>query len=141
MRFTLIASLILAALVAGCGSPIHSVHTQSAEVLTRAREQQLLAEDPNLAKLDHWERRDVLNEELEIPELRAYSREAEANTRIAALLTKNPAQMTAEEFQMYLLMEQISIAKQHAENHRSWQKFDVLFRVCPTYATRFRGGG
>ena len=74
-----------------------------------------------------------------------YSRELEQKTeellvekRIEALRKKKPSEMTEEEFQTYLLIQQKSLLErqnslieQHTKRVRKWQIFDVVYRIVP----------
>jgi len=72
-----------------------------------------------------------------------YSQESEQ--RIEALRQKKPGEMTEEEFQTYLLIQQKSLIErqnslieqqnflieQHANGVQKWQTFDVVYRITP----------
>lgn len=65
-----------------------------------------------------------------------YSREAEQ--RVKALRKKKPSEMTEEEFQTYLLVQQNSLMERqnsliekHTNRVRKWQIFDVAYRIVP----------
>ena len=87
---------------------------------------------PKLPELKLPERK--LLDSLQIKE--DYSREAEQ--RVKALRQKKPSEMTEEEFQTYLLIQQNSLIErqnslieQHTNRVRRWQIFDVVYRIVP----------
>lgn len=133
-----------ALIVIGCGAPIRSIHQTLAAEETEVqierefekRKQQLEEEKGralNLSEADQLKK----EQELALEKIQAETNQkisgyhAETNQMIKELLKKKPSEMTPEEFQTYLLIEQKHIAEQHAQNARQWQKFDVLFRTIP----------
>jgi hypothetical protein len=97
-------------------------------------------EDPETQKIRAEIEQLNKDEASEIAKIQADARQKitsydyEANKIIKELLKKKPSEMTQEEFQTYLLIEQKNVTEQHLENVRKWQTFDVLFRTIP-YAT------
>lgn len=138
----IVAIIGLALFVISCGSPIRPIYQVVAEEEMKAeidkqkaqREQELVEEKGRKLKMVEREQLDkelkTLQEQIQSnnkQKIASYDREVDQI--IKELLKKKPSEMTEEEFQTYLLIEQRSIAEQHAKNARKWQTFDVVMRV------------
>lgn len=136
-----------ALIVIGCGAPIRSIHQTLAAEETEVQKMQVEREFEKRKQQLEEEKGRALNlseadqlkkeKEFALGKIQAETNQkmsgyhAETNQIIKELLKKKPSEMTPEEFQTYLLIEQKHIAEQHAKNARQWQKFDVLFRTIP----------
>ena len=143
MKNLFIAVMIgLALFVISCGSPIRPIYQVVAEEEMKAeidkqkaqREQELVEVKGRGLTIVEREQLDkelkTLQEQIQSnnkQKIASYDREVDQITK--ELLKKKPSEMTEEEFQTYLLIEQNNIAEQHAKNARKWQVFDVVMRA------------
>jgi len=138
----IVATIGLTLFVISCGSPIRPIYQVVAEEEMKAEIDKQKAQRKQ--ELVEEKRRELTTEEKEQldKELKALQNQIQKNTeqKIASydrevdqitkeLLKKKPNEMTEEEFQTYLLIEQRNIAEQHAKNARKWQVFDIVMRV------------
>ena len=142
--------MFLVALTIGCGTPIRPIYQVMAEEEKRAMiEEQMGQEAAGMIKSGRFkgipgsqavpddssylsaEERKLYREIRSQTEQKIKSYSDEMNKITVELLKKKPSEMTEQELQIYLLIEQKNISEQHAENIREWQKFDVLYRTIP----------
>ncbi len=133
LKFLILSSVIF---VLGCSTPVRTLYETMAEEKARVRfEEQTgkklkdhhsdkdLIEGLNRKELSLWKKLKVEAEQ------EAVVHSAEIDRIVVKLLQKTPSEMTLEEFQIYLLIEQKRLLEQQAKNARKWQDFDVGFRV------------
>lgn len=143
----IVAILGLALFVVGCGSPIRPIYQVVAEEEAEAqinkqieeRKKQLIEQKGGAISMEEESQLEKeVKEEIQREtqkKVASYDREVEEITK--ELLKKKPSEMTEEEFQTYLLIEQRNIAEQHAKNARKWQVFDVVMRAVLPPAAAF----